>query len=71
MDEKQSLYLIMLLLVALLFGPVIVLTQDRDTEQPLKPIPPQERIVDAPASLPGSLSPLPDVRGGSGRLFPR
>jgi hypothetical protein len=62
MDGKQSLYLILLLLAALVFGPVMVLTQDHAADaKALRPLTQQERIVDAPAPLPGTHAPLPDA----------
>ena len=70
MESRQSLYLIFLLLVALVFGPVMVLTQERG-EPPLKPLPTTERLMDAPNSVSGSRSPLPDARIPIRGPFPR
>jgi hypothetical protein len=72
MDPRQSIYLILLLLAALVFGPVIVLTNDHGRERPLRPIPPTERLLDSPASIPRGPSSLPDGRPlGKGPFFPR
>lgn len=69
MDPRQSsIYLILLLLAALVFGPVVVLTGDHGRERPLRPIPHNERLLDAPASLPKGV--FPDGKlPGKGPLF--
>ena len=54
--SKQSLSLIALLVAALLFGPMVLLTHHAGA-QPLKPSTIQERIMDAVAPLPSE--PLP------------
>ena len=77
--EKQSFYLILLLLAALFIGPVVVLTQDRAGVRtpPLRPMLPVDRVNDAPAStdardsalrVRGSRSPLPDPRPANAGL---
>ena len=70
MGARQSMYLILLLLAALFFGPVMVLTERRPHEPPLRANLPSERIVDAPNNLP-SRSPFPEARPPARGLFPR
>lgn len=65
------MYLILLLLAALVFGPVMVLTEKRPSDPPLRAQQPNERIVDAPNSLPGSRSPYPEARAPGGGLLHR
>lgn len=68
MRHDQSIYWIVLLLVALFLGPMVVLTKDRGNRglPSLKSGPGVERIVDAPANVPaapkavdGDSSPMP------------
>ncbi len=70
MGTRQSMYLILLLLGALVFGPVMVLTERRPHEPPLRANLSAERIVDAPHNLP-SRSPFPEARTPVRGLFPR
>lgn len=70
LGTRQSMVLILLLLAALFFGPVMVLTERRPTEPPLRVNLPNERIVDAPNNLP-SRSPFPEARTPVRGLFPR
>ena len=60
MDGKQSLTLIVFLVAALLFGPVVVLTHHAGA-QPLKPVAVPERVMDAVAPLPAQTLPPPAI----------
>lgn len=70
MDPRQSFSLILLLLAALVFGPVMVLTGNNGRERPLRPLAANERLLDAPNSAPKGPAPFPEAKTpGKGPFF--